>query len=224
MWDDSGIVENGGETSAPIEALPQPVPPGRQRRLRRLGVVTLVLMAVVVVLEVGSRVYVCPARGRNDWPAACFQKHTQPQREMVAKVEELKAQRIAGHVLPEAEYLALVAPVVFDTDPALMEGDTALYCRGLVWVRSDMPANARAFAVRHELEHVLQYLLDKRELNRELSANLAAAREYPAGMIEALVFSIRMRANEAPSAPCFVFGLWDSFKRYVLPWGQHTTP
>ena len=207
-----------------METTPPITPPKRRRWRRKLGQLALVIVAIVAAMEIGSRVYACPARGRNGWPAACYQKHTQPQREMVWKVEDLKAQRIAGRVLPEAEYLALVAPVVYDVDSSLMEGDNALYCRGLVWVRSDMPANARAFVVRHELEHVLQYLLDKHELNRELSANLAAARENPAGMIEALVFSVRTRANEAPSVPCFVFGFWNSFKRYVLPWGQHTTP
>ena len=188
------------------------------------GRIAFVALAGVIALEAGSRAAVCPASGQDGWPAACYQKHTQEQREAVWRVEELKAQRLAGHVLPEADYLDQIASVVFDADPALMAGDNAVYCRGIVWVRSDMPANARAFTVRHELEHVLQYMLDKQELNRELSANWAAAREHPAGVIEALVFSLRTRAGEASSAPCFLIGLWDSFKRYVLPWGHHTTP
>ncbi len=191
---------------------------------RLVGRVALVALAGVIALEAGSRAIDCPASEPDGWPAACYQKHTQEQREAVWRVEALKAQRIAGQVLPESQYLDHIASVVFDADPALMAGDNAMYCRGLVWVRNDMPANARAFTVRHELEHVLQYLLDKRELNRELAANWAAAREHPAGLIEALAFSLQTRAGEASSAPCFVIGLWDSFKRYTLPWGHHTTP
>ncbi|HEX9333513.1 MAG TPA: hypothetical protein VF896_16590 [Anaerolineales bacterium] len=186
------------------------------RRFRwRLLVVGLLLTPVLAVtsLELLSRFYACPrGKSENSLPACDLRLYTNDtqNQDLLVSLTEKYGQGIAP---TKAE----LDKAVFEIDRAFIGGNNGLVCNGVAFVSNDLPYEAKLFVKRHELEHVFQNLLQRQEKNPEFSANLAAAKEYPKGLISTTIFSIVKSRSAYPSFVCYIIGLWRIFKIYFLP-------
>ena len=79
---------------------------------------------------------------------------------------------------------------VIEVDRDTIGGANGVYCSGMAFVSSDLPAQAELYVRRHELEHAFQFRLQMDEQNYKSAANYVAAKEYPVGMVETTVFSV----------------------------------
>lgn len=186
----------------------------RRFRWQLLGVgLLLATVLAVTSLELLSRFYACPRGKSEDSLPACdlrlYTNDTQNQ-ELLVSLTEQYGQGIAP---TKAE----LQKAVFEIDREFIGGNNGLVCNGVAFVSNDLPDEAKLFVKRHELEHVFQNLLRRQEKNSEFSANLAAAKEYPKGLVSTTIFSIVKSRVSYPSFVCYVIGLWRIFKIYFLP-------
>jgi hypothetical protein len=106
---------------------------------------------------------------------------------------------------------------VIEVDRDSIGGANGVYCGGVAFVSNDLSVQAELYVRRHELEHVLQFMLQMEEQNYESAANYAAAKEYPIGMIETVIFSVIKARDHFDSTTCYLVTLWKIFKIYFLP-------
>ena len=120
--------------------------------------------------------------------------------------------RSAGESIAKEEYRSAMDLLVYEAPPELLGNVNGVVCRGSVaFVRDSLPEQARNFVARHELEHLFQ---TSRE-NQEVSANIAAGKEYPSGLLSTIVSSL-VEAKSKLSWCCFLKSSWFAFKLYFL--------
>lgn len=183
-------------------------------RWQLLGVGLLLAPVLAVTgLELLSRFYACPhGKGEDSLPACDLRLYTNDMQnqELLVSLTEQYGQ---GIVPTKAE----LQKAVFEIAREFIGGNNGLVCNGVAFVSNDLPDEAKLFVKRHELEHVFQNLLQRQEKNPEFSANLAAAKEYPKGLVSTTIFSIVKSRVSYPSFVCYMIGLWRIFKIYFLP-------
>ncbi len=128
---------------------------------------------------------------------------------------DLKSRIAAGNKITKEEYRQAAEGLILAVNPSSLGYYNGIACGNMGYVRNDLPAEAEKFVERHELEHLLQ---TGKEKSREFSADLAAVKEYPWGLLQTILFSLRERAKYYNSPQCYVSTLWKTFKVYFLPW------
>lgn len=127
-------------------------------------------------------------------------------------IDEIMEKRSAGESIAKEEYRSAMDLLVYEAPPELLGNVNGVVCRGSVaFVRDSLPEQARNFVARHELEHLFQ---TSRE-NQEVSANIAAGKEYPSGLLSTIVSSL-VEAKSKLSWCCFLKSSWFAFKLYFL--------
>jgi hypothetical protein len=139
---------------------------------------------------------------------------TLPGERAQAILAELRQRRARNETIPKPDYKAAADELVVELSPEELPFLNGIAYGGRGFVRSDLPGQAKPFVVRHELEHLLQ---TGQERNKEFSANVAAAREYPLGLLQTITFSLKERRRYHGSVSSYVAGLWNTFKTYFLP-------
>jgi len=128
---------------------------------------------------------------------------------------ELKNKISNGEKISKEEYRQAADNLILEVDPEVLGGCyNGKSCGRLGYVRNDLLSEAKKFVKRHELEHLLQTGVEK---NREFSANLAAGREYPLGLLQTIFFSLQNRFKYQESPLCYILTVWATFKVYFLP-------
>ncbi len=193
-----------------------PKSPKRFLRWRYLGLALLLTpLLAITSLELLSRFYRCsPAAGSEArtltaCDAELYTQDTENQKLLVA----LKDKQLQGIAPTEAE----LRQAVFAVERKSIGGNNGIVCNGAAFVSNDLPPAANLFVRRHELEHIFQQLLSRQEKNPEFAANVAAAKEYPVGLLSTTLFSIWESRTVYPSPLCWLIGLWATFKIYFLP-------
>jgi hypothetical protein len=136
-------------------------------------------------------------------------------------LSDLRNKRLTRQKISKEEYLEAADKFILEVDPELMGGSNGIACGNIGYVRNNLPKEAKKYVKRHELEHLLQ---TGKERNPEFSANFAAAKEYPFGAIETVIFTLKNRAKYYQSPVCYLLMLWKNFKTYFLPFkeGSHS--
>ncbi len=185
-----------------------------RRSPNRLFLLLLAMpLAGLVSLEAWSRQVSCPRR-IGPTPA-CEAAGSGAYQEQRALAEQL-AQAHARGIEPSEDQLL---QAVVEVERSQIGGANGLYCSGVAFVANDMPAEAEMFVRRHEVEHAFQDILSRHPENPEFSANVAAGRQYPLGLVATTAHTIfRSRDLLDLSFGCYVARLWTSFKVYFLPW------
>jgi len=189
---------------------------GRLGRWKRFIVgVVFVPFLVIAGLESLSHFYQCPPGIGKDITnlSACDSEFYIKDVENQKLVAVLYDKQMQGIAPTENE----LQKAVFEVDREVIGGNNGIACNGVAFVSSDLPKQAKLFVKRHELEHIFQNLSHRQDKNPEFSANVAAAKEYPAGFVTTTFFSIVKSRNSYPSFTCYVIGLWKIFKIYFLP-------
>jgi hypothetical protein len=123
----------------------------------------------------------------------------------------------AGEKISKKEYREAADKLIIEISPDMLGNCyNGLSCKGFGrgYVRNDLPAEAEKFVKRHELEHLLQ---TGHEKNAEFSANLAAGKEYPIGLLQTVFFSLKNRFKYQESWLCYVLTIWGTFRIYFFP-------
>lgn len=170
---------------------------------------------VIIGLEFLSRFYQCPAGTSKETAnlSVCDSRLYINDAENQKLIAVLNNKQVQG-ISPSKDELQ---KAVFEVDRERIGGNNGIACNGVAFISNDLPGQAKLFVKRHELEHIFQNLSQRQDRNPEFSANLAAAKEYPAGFVATTVFSIVKSRNSYPSFTCYVIGLWRIFKIYYLP-------
>ena len=178
-----------------------------------MGFITA-LVLMVVALEITSRLYPCRPPPANFQPAVCDPQIFPPNQEAVEAVLILREQRQTPAIISAEVYREALDEIIFEVAPEKLNGFNGVACNGVGYVRVDLPAQAKLFVKRHELEHLLQ---TGAQSNREFAANLVAAQEYPFGLMATVVFTLKNVGQADASLGCIIGALWQSFKLYFLP-------
>ena len=128
----------------------------------------------------------------------------------------IREKRINGEFVSKSEYRAIMEWFIVEVSEEQMPKLNGLSCGNFGYVREDLPEQAKLFVRRHEFEHIMQEGMDI-EGNQEFLANVAAAREYPTGLIQTMIFSLRESRPAGEDVWCYFFRLWKGFKMYFLP-------
>lgn len=174
------------------------------------------LVTVGIVLELLSRVYECKGVFPKEFTTSCPRS---PRPSNLSKnkkfIADLKEKRSRSEKISKQKYGQAADLLILEVEPAkLSYRFNGVACSSHGYVRNDLPERAKNFVKRHELEHLLQ---THQERNTEFSANLAAAREYPLGLVQTIFFSLKNRASFYDSKFCYILSLWKTFKVYFLP-------
>jgi hypothetical protein len=173
------------------------------------------LVLVILFLELASKKYYCP----TPLPPSvfsCVQK-VQPKMGVVEReklLADFKSRIATGDEITKEEFRQAAENLILKINPNDLGRLNGIACSNVGYVRNDLSAEATKFVQRHELEHLLQAGTVK---NREFSANIAAAKEYPWGLLSTITFSLRERAKYYDSSFCYISSLWKTFKVYFIP-------
>ena len=176
-----------------------------------------VIILIIFSLETLSRIHQCqipsPSLYCSDLPGFSSSEILS-QKSLLAKLKET---RNADEKISKEEYRQTADSLILEVNPEVLKGyNNGKSCSGfgIGYVRNDLQAEAKKFVKRHELEHLLQTGTEK---NREFSANLAAGKEYPFGLLQTTFFSLHNRAKYQESPLCYILIIWKTFKTYFLP-------
>lgn len=175
-------------------------------------VLTIFIVSVLTIgsLELLSRVSRCSKLGCPD-PCPRIEYFMPPIPYVAPELADLIARRTAGEKILKKEYLAAADKFILEKSPAEMPCYNGIACGdSLGYVRNDLPKEAKKYVKRHELEHLLIN-------SSEFSTNLAASKEYPLGLIQTIFFTLKDRYHDYGSLPCYISGMYKTFKTYFLP-------
>ncbi|MEW6030788.1 MAG: hypothetical protein AB1564_10040 [Chloroflexota bacterium] len=187
----------------------------RKKIVLRLALTLAIFVSVIAALEILSRTHNCSSSivAVPTLAAACSNPLYTEDVSYTNYLNELSERYRLG-VSPSREDLD---KAVIEVDRDVIGGANGRYCGGVAFVSDDLPTQAELYVRRHELEHVFQHILRMEEENREAAANYAAAKEYPVGMVETVVFTIVESRKYFNSTACHIIALWITFKVYFLP-------
>lgn len=171
-------------------------------------VIFAIFVSAVVSLEALNRAFRCTI------PDCRYRCPSGPHNQSSPELVNLKLKRLANKKISKEDYYLAAKKLILEEEPGKMGCLNGLACGDIGYVRKDLTEEAKRFVQRHELEHLLQ---TGKERNREFSANFAAGKEYPWGLIQTTSFSIRNRAKYYSSPLCYLLTLWKTFKIYFLP-------
>lgn len=166
----------------------------------------IVLIVAAIFLEFFGKQYQCRANiptSRDSVQSLIF-----PQ--TPSRIQEVIKRRKAGEEIAIKEYQELMEEFVLEVNPDVIPGLNGVVRNNIGYVRNDLPQEAKKYVKRHELEHLL-------DGGGEFEANIAAAKEYPLGLIETILFSIKDRSKYYDSNICYLVSLWKTFKVYFFP-------
>lgn len=177
---------------------------------------TAVVIISIIGLEVASRTCNCSAQVDPDFRRikVCEQGETYNSSEQAA-LDLMRSERTRGLDIPKETYREKMDALVKEVDTNLLGPANGVVC-GKAYVRNSLPLQAKLFVKRHEFEHLMQELPME---NKEASANMAAAKEYPFGLLQTIVVSL-MIAKAGLSWGCFLISSWHIFKIYFLGIGD----
>lgn len=185
-----------------------------RRWLKRIVVLgTAVLLMSIIGLEIVSRTYSCRDKVAPDFMVIkiCEQERTVYNEEEMALLEELRTKRTAGISISKATYREAIDRLVTEVEPDLLGPANGAICT-IAYVRNDLPAQAKLFVKRHEFEHLLQ---EPGMENLEVAANVVAAKAYPLGLVQTVLYSLQEAKKDMPWL-CFLISSWSIFKIYFL--------
>ena len=188
----------------------------RKKITWRLAWMLAIFMGAIATLEILSRTCDCSSSRTATTLApvqACDNRLYAEDVDLKNYLNELSEQYKQG-LSPSREELE---KAVIEVDRESIGGANGIYCGGVAFVSNDLPAQAELYVRRHELEHAFQFRLRMKEQNYESAANYAAAKEYPIGLGETVVFSVIESRKSFNSTACYVIALWKVFKIYFLP-------
>lgn len=175
-------------------------------------ILLIVSVLIIFSLEVLSKNYKCQISKPRPPLHLCARDISTSENKMWLKY--LRDKRLGGEVISKEEYKQVADLLIYEVDPITLGGYlNGKSCGDYGYVRNDLPIEAKKFVKRHELEHLLQ---TGKERKPEFSANLAAGKEYPLGLIQTIFFSIKNRAKYYDSPLCYTLSLWKTFKVYFL--------
>ena len=189
--------------------------PGRRKRRLVIPIVSLTVGGIIL-LEIGSRYYHCPATAQLPEPTvvcdAGYYPASQGKLQTIQAIIESKGQGME----PSRADLEKAANFVKYED---MPGLNGVACgNGLIFVRDNLGNEGRYFVARHELQHLFaRNGVDQQCSQKEYCATITAARMYPVGFVETVLSSLYISASESPTVWCFLFGSWSVFRTYLLP-------
>lgn len=184
-----------------------------------LGIV-LILVGSITFLEIISRVVSCPKPPVN---VTCNDLYEDEGLSVINLYKDtsdlellstLRQKRADNEMISKNEYKEAFEKLIIERDPKDMAGINGIACTNYGFVRNDLPSQAEFFVKRHELEHLLQ---TGKEGNEEFSANIAAGKEYPFGLLQTALISVVDRAKYYDSPLCYIKSLYKTFKVYFLP-------
>lgn len=181
-----------------------------------VAVISIALTATLF-LEVSSRIHECKTPPRQVLFSCREENRPEELKEKKSILDELKNKRLKGEKISKEEYRQAANIFIVEVEPSKLDNYfNGMACRqyGYGYARDNLPERAKNFVKRHELEHLLQSGTEK---NVEFSANYAAAKEYPFGLIATVFSSIKYRAKYFGSRLCYILNLWSTFKSYFLP-------
>lgn len=177
----------------------------------------IISILIIFSLEILSKIYQNKCR-HPYFSSPCLELREESQ-SLISPDESfllanLKNKRESGEKTSKEEYRSAADKLILEVSSELLPGRNGQSCSNFGFVRNDLPVQAKKFVKRHELEHLLQ---TGKERNREFSANLAAGKEYPLGLIQTIFFSLKSRAKYYDSPLCYILTSWKTFKIYFLP-------
>lgn len=173
-----------------------------------------ITIATILFLEIFSRIYKCEASSQS-LIFSCLNNPVSLKEELLVN---LRDKRMRGEKISKEEYRQAAEIFILEVDPKEFGGYlNGIACKNYGYVRNDLPKRAKKYVRRHELEHLLQ---TGKEKNYEFSANFAAGKEYPLGLIETIFFSLKHRAEYYDSPICYILSLWKIFKTYFYPFSD----
>lgn len=182
-------------------------------KFKKIFISLIVLVGILLLLEILSKIYKCEILKPQPTIPLCDKS---PLRQEVKLLNDLRNKRLKGEKISKEEYRQAFEILIFEVEPEILFGGylNGKACDDYGYVRNDLPKEAKKFVKRHELEHLLQ---TRKEKNPEFSANLAAGKEYPFGLIQTIFFTAKNRAKYYDSPLCYTLSLWKTFKNYFLP-------
>jgi len=186
-----------------------------KRWLKRLFLgFTAVLIISIIGLEIASRTCDCS----NELPpelsqiTACTElPGYDPQ--LTPLLRDIQTQRDQGSAITSKEYAEAMEMFVIEVDQQEIGIMNGVACnRNIAYVTNDLPPQAMLFVKRHEFEHLVQ---GAGETNLETGANIAAAKQYPVGLLATIFYSLAKLKAYFSWCCFFVLG-WINFKVYFL--------
>ena len=185
----------------------------QKKIILRFALIFAIFIGSVSALEILSRTSKCSTARCSEPVSACDNHLYTNDVNRKNYLNEL-SERYRQGISPSQEELE---KAVIEVDRDSIRGGNGVYCGGVAFVSNDLPAQAELYVRRHELEHAFQFALQMEEQNHESAANYAAAKEYPIGMVETVVFSVIEGRKSFDSTNCYIAALWKNFKIYFLP-------
>jgi hypothetical protein len=185
----------------------------RKKITLRFALVLAIFIGIIATLEILSRTSSCSTSRYSGSMTACgnhlYTADVNGEMYLNGLIE-----KYSQGISPSQEELE---QAVIEVDRDSIGGANGVYCSGVAFVSNDLPTQAKLYVRRHELEHAFQFTLQMKEENYESAANYAAAKEYPVGMVETVVFSVVESRKFFNSTTCWLVMLWKIFKIYFLP-------
>ena len=181
-------------------------------KMKIIFILLIVFVLIIFSLEILSKNYKCQV-SKPIPPVHLCERNILPEEDKLLK--NLRDKRLRAEKISKKEYEQAFNLLIYEVEPIRLGGYlNGIACRNYGYVRNDLSIEAKKFVKRHELEHLLQ---TGEERNPEFSANFAAGKEYPLGLIQAIFFSIKNRAKYYDSPLCYILSLWKTFRVYLLP-------
>lgn len=185
----------------------------RKKIILRFALIFAIFIGIIATLEILSHTSSCSTAGYSGSMTACG-NHLYTDDANAGIYLNGLSEKYSQGISPSREELE---QAVIEVDRDSIGGANGMYCGGVAFVSNDLPAQAKLYVRRHELEHAFQFTLQMEEQNYESAANYAASKEYPVGMVETVVFSVVESRKFFDSTTCWLVTLWKIFKIYFLP-------
>lgn len=181
--------------------------------------VTAVLAFTIGGLEIATHLCDCSNQlSAEELQIPVCENNKTYQKDLQLLLDSLQAKRNQGQSVSRAEYREATDKLVFEVDQSQIGIVNGIACNGkIAYVAEELPPQAKLFVKRHELEHLFQIPYAE---NNELKANIAAAKEYPVGLLSTIGFSV-LKLKRYFSWCCFFVIGWLNFKVYFLGIGPY---
>lgn len=173
-----------------------------------------VLFVSIIGLEIATRVCDCSNQlTPEERRIVVCEENATYDNESQLLLDSLRTKRAQGITISKADYREAIDRLVIEVAQEQLGIVNGVACRGeIAYVAEGMPIQATLFVKRHELEHLFQSSHDE---DSELEANVAAAKEYPIGLLSTIAFSV-IKLGRYFSWCCFLVIGWANFKLYFL--------
>ena len=188
-----------------------------KKRNKVILTIFVVIVMALILLEATSRIYKCERLAENTTPPCLMDAFLSISEKDELILVDLGEKRLTGGKISKKEYRQAADIFILEIESEKLGYRNGISCGDYGYVRKDLPGEAKKFVRRHEFEHLLQ---TGEERNREFSANFAAGKEYPLGLIQTIFFSLKNRGKYYSSPACYILSLWKTFKIYFFPFGS----